>query len=188
MPGTAQPTPVKSWRVVAQRPPVSMKPYTTGLVFGKTDFRGLLKAAYARLTIIDSADPSKVYYFYVGSRENQNVLPWGKGEVIEPGYFFLQLPPGKYAVTAVAIPVGSTIAEESLALDMPVSLDRAYYLGTLRIDGIKERAKFGGVPLVRPGFEFTLAVDDEFEAARKGFEQLSPRHDLSVSKNLFKTK
>ncbi len=159
-----------------------------GLVFGKTDFCGLLKVAYARLTIVDQADPSRVYYFYVGSKSNQNLLPWGKGEVMEPGYFFLQLPPGKYAVTAIAIPVGSTIAEEPLALEMPVSVERTYYLGTLKIDGIKERAKFGGVPLVRPGFEYTMAVEDEFEAATRDFASLLPRHDMPVVKKLFQVK
>lgn len=154
-------------------------------MFGKTDFRGLLKAAYARLTIVDRTDPSRVYFFYVGSKNNQNILPWGKGEVIEPGYFFLNLPPGKYTITAIAIPVGSTIAEESLALGLEVSADKTFYLGTLTVDGIKERAKFGGVPLVRPGFEYALAVDDEFEAACRDFEQALPRHDTPVAKRIF---
>ena len=182
--GSAHTTVVRS----ARRPQGAGKPLALGVVFGKTDFSGLLKTAYARLTILDKADPSRIYYFYVGSKNNQNILPWGKGEVIEPGYFSFQLPPGKYAVTAIAIPVGSTIAEEPLALEMQVSADKTYYLGTLKIDGVRERAKFGGVPLVRPGFEYTLAVNDEFEAAVADFERVLPRHDRPVEKNIFLVK
>jgi hypothetical protein len=80
------------------------------------------------------------------------------------------------------------VAEEAVALDMEVSMDKVFYLGTLELDGIKERAKFGGVPLVKPGFEYTLIVNDDFEAAWKDFEHLLPRHDVPLAKKLFVVK
>ena len=116
------------------------------------------------------------------------MVPWADGKVIEPGYFYLELPVGAYEITAIAIPVGSTIAEESVALDFEIAPDRVNYLGTLDVNGTKERAKFGGVPVVKPGFEYELALGDDFEAAKKDFEALLPAHKVSVEKGLLQVK
>jgi hypothetical protein len=138
-----------------------------GRVFGKTEFTGLLKTAYVRLTIIDKSVPEHYIYFYVGSKKNLNILPWGSGAVIEPGYFVLNLKPGAYRIIQLAIPVGTTLAEEDIALDFEVQAGRVFYVGTLSVEGTRERVKFGGVPVLKPGFKYNLAVKDEFRTARQ---------------------
>ena len=166
---------------------VSAKPRVRpGLVFGKTDFKGILKASFVRLTLVRKDDPEKEYFFYVGAKGNQSVVPWGKGQLIEPGYFYLQLTSGDYEVTEISIPVGSALAEERVALDFTVAPNRISYLGTLDVTGTKERVHFGGVPIVKPGFEYELRINDEFEPARKELEARIPRHKSPVVKELFK--
>jgi hypothetical protein len=157
-----------------------------GLVFGKTDFQGILKASFVRLTIVRKDDPEREYYFYVGAKGNQSVVPWGQGRLIEPGYFYLQLTPGDYEVAEISIPVGSALAEEQVRLDFTVAPNRISYLGTLDVKGTKERVHFGGVPIVKPGFEYELRIDDEFEPAKKELETRIPRHKSPVVKDLFK--
>jgi hypothetical protein len=159
-----------------------------GLVFGKTVFTGLLKTAYVRLTIVSRDDPARKYFFIVGDKANQSVVPWAEGKVIEPGYFYWELPVGLYEITAIAIPVGSTVAEEPVALDFEIALDLVNYLGTLDVNGTRERAKFGGVPIVQPGFEYELAIGDDFEVAKKDFETFLPEHTASVAKGLLREK
>ncbi|MBF0618611.1 MAG: hypothetical protein HQL19_00405 [Candidatus Omnitrophica bacterium] len=157
----------------------------TGTIFGKTDFKGLLKAAYVRLTIVDRKDPAKQYYFFVGSHANLSVVPWGEGRVIEPGYFGLSLPVGEYKVTTIAIPVGSTKAEETLELDFKVAANVATYVGTLDMDGTKEKVKFGGVPLIRPGFEYVLNILDEWTAAQSTWPSFRTTESPGLQKGLF---
>ncbi|MBF0122153.1 MAG: hypothetical protein HQL21_01940 [Candidatus Omnitrophica bacterium] len=159
-----------------------------GIGFGKTVFAGLLKTAYVRLTVISRNDPAKKYFFIIGDKANQSVVPWAEGRVIEPGYFYWELPVGSYEITAIAIPVGSTIAEESVALDFEMAFDRVNYLGTLDVNGTKERVKFGGLPVVQPGFEYELALHDDFEIAKKDFESLLPSHPALVVKGLLEVK
>jgi hypothetical protein len=167
--------------------PVSAKARVRyGLVFGKTDFKGILKASFVRLTLVKKDDPGKEYFFYVGARGNQSVVPWGKGRSIEPGYFYLQLTPGDYEVTEISIPVGSALAGERVSLSFPVTANKISYLGTLDVTGTKERVHFGGVPIVRPGFEYDLRINDEFEPAKKELETRIPRHRSPVVKELFK--
>jgi hypothetical protein len=166
---------------------VSTKPRIRyGLVFGKTDFKGILKASFVRLTLVRKDDPEKEYFFYVGARGNQSVVPWGQGRLIEPGYFYLQLTPGDYEVTEISIPVGSALAEERVSLGFSVTANKINYLGTLDVTGTKERVHFGGVPIVKPGFEYDLRINDEFEPAKKELETRIPRHKSPVVKELFK--
>ena len=179
--------------VIAQAPMVKRGPAhvarrSIGLVFGKTIFAGLLKTSYVRLTIVLRDHPAQKYFFIIGDKANQSVVPWAEGKVIEPGYFYWELPPGAYEITAIAIPVGSTIAEEPVALDFEIARDRVNYLGTLDVNGTKERAKFGGVPVVQPGFEYELALGDDFEVAKKDFEMFLPAHTVSVAKGLLRVK
>ena len=160
------------------------KSVPSGVVFGKTNFRGLLKTAYVRLTIVADAEPERKLFFYIGSKENQSVLLWDAGKLLEPGYFYFELPQGKYKVTSLAIPVASTLAEEDVSLAFEVAVDHVFYLGTLDVDGTKERVKFGGVPVVKPGFEYGLSVHDDFENAKKDFEGMLPQHKAEIKRNL----
>lgn len=163
----------------------AVKKPQVGLIAGKTDFRGLLKAPYVRFSIVRRDDPSKRFFFYIGNKGNQSVVPWGEDTVVEPGYFTLQMEPGPYKITRIAIPVGSTVAEEDLELDFEVIAGKTYYVGTLDIEGTKEKVKFGGVPLIRPGFSYRLAVKDEMdEAVMEMRERLSPDMAL-MEKRLF---
>jgi hypothetical protein len=164
---------------------VPPKKLQEGFIIGKTDFKGLLKTAYVRLLIVSRDDPASRYYFYVGSKGNQSVVPWGEGKVIDPGYFMLQLPPGPYKMTSIAIPVGSTIAEEGMELDFDVVAGKAFYVGTLDVDGTKEKIKFGGVPLVRPGFVYKLSVVDDFAEAVVGARTLLPDAKMPLVRNIF---
>ncbi len=168
-------------------PPADQKEadIVSGIIFGKTEFKGLLKTSYVRLLIVNREDPAKQYVFAVGDRISSGLLPWVQdSKVIEPGHFVLELPPGNYKMTQVAIPAGSTLAEEGMELDFSVQTKGAVYLGTLMIDGTKEKVKFGGIPLIRPGFEYVLEVRDEFDEAVKFIGQFIPE-DYFIKKDLF---
>jgi hypothetical protein len=89
-------------------------------------------------------------------------------------------------VTEIAIPVGSALAEERVLLSFTVVANKISYLGTLDVTGTKERVRFGGVPIMKPGFEYDLRIDDEFEPAKKELEMRLPRHRSPVVKELFK--
>ncbi|MBF0569377.1 MAG: hypothetical protein HQL18_01190 [Candidatus Omnitrophica bacterium] len=158
-----------------------------GFVFGKTDFKGLLKAPYVKLTIVRKDDPKSELFFYVGSKANQSVTPWHEGKTIEPGYFYLQLAPGDYEITSIAIPVGSTEAEETVALDFRVTQDKLHYLGTLDVAGTKEKVKLGGVPVMKPGFEYELLIRDEFAEATAQLPPETSARGLRLEKMLFQT-
>lgn len=155
-------------------------------VFGKTDFSGLLKTPYVRLLVVRRDDPSKQFFFIFGSKANQDVLPWKEGQLIEPGYFYLHLAPGPYRITEIAIPVASTMAEETVSLDFDVRPGVISYVGTLDVNGTKERVKFGGVPLVKPGFEYTLLVRDEFDEALEVLKERYADVRSAFKKELFK--
>lgn len=157
-----------------------------GFIAGKTDFRGLLKAPYVRFLIVNRDDPSKKIFFYIGSKGNQSVVPWGEETVVAPGYFILRLPPGAYKVTHIAIPVGSTIAEEGFGLNFDVVAGKAIYVGTLDVDGTQEKIKFGGVPLVRPGFAYRLEIRDEMVEAEGVLRTMLPPETAMVEKRLFR--
>ncbi len=184
-PEVQRPKPPQAGEVAVISKPLPLKKAKFGFIIGKTDFQGLLKAAYVRLSIIKRDEPAQQYYFYVGSKSNQSVVPWGEGKVIEPGYFVLELPPGLYKVTSIAIPVGSTIAEEGMELDFDVIAGKAVYVGSLNVEGTKERIKFGGVPLIRPGFDYKLSVTDDFAEAGVEAHRLLPDARIPLVKNMF---
>ncbi|NTV29182.1 MAG: hypothetical protein HGA80_03770 [Candidatus Omnitrophica bacterium] len=169
----------------SDKPVVAKKPQF-GLIAGKTDFQGLLKAPYVRFEIVRQDDPADKFFFYIGSKGNQSVVPWGEEKVVEPGYFTLQLAPGVYKILHIAIPVGSTIAEESLELDFEVAAGKVCYVGTLDVEGTKEKVKFGGVPLLRPGFDYRLAVRDEMGEAVTALQNMLPPDMPAVERRLFK--
>jgi len=54
-------------------------------------------------------------------------------------------------------------------------LPKSYvYLGTLQANGTKEKIKLGGVPVIKPGFEYTAEVIDEKEEGIAFFKQRFP--------------
>lgn len=164
----------------------ALKKPLAGVLAGKTDFRGLLRAPYVRLLIVSRTDPDWQIDFYVGSKDNLGRLPWEKGRMIEPGYFTLTLPPGSYKITQIAIPVGTTIASEDMELDFEIAAGKVSYAGTLDVEGTREKVKFGGVPFIRPGFAYTLEIKDEFEEAREPIAALLENKKMPIEKDLFK--
>lgn len=162
--------------------PVSMP----GVVFGKTDFSGLLKTAYVQLAIVSLEDSQRQYVFSVGNRADAALFPWSREtRVIEPGYFVLELPPGPYKMTQLAIPAGTSLAREDMELDFVVTPGRVNYLGTLKVVGKKGRIRFGGIPLIRPGFDYELSVIDELSLATREASGLLPK-GVPVDKGLFR--
>ena len=139
----------------------------TGRVFAKTVFEGVVKTSYVQLTIVDQADPEKVYQLIIGDKARQKNFPW-KIQTVSPGYFFIDLPGGAYRISSIAIPVGTTMAVEPMDIVFEVRVNQTVYLGTLLINGEKERIKLGGVPIIKPGFEYTVQVlDQRAEAAQE---------------------
>ena len=168
-----------------------------GSVFAKTEFTGVLKAPYVKLTIrliekvrddegselaaiteedklSSDKDKEKVlqedetFAIYIGDKQGKK-YPW-RDRSVEAGYFLIDLEPGIYRIERIAIPVGSTLAEEKISLVFEVVAEKVNYLGTLRVVGTKERIKLGGVPVLRPGFEYTADVINEFDEAKMNFE------------------
>lgn len=146
-----------------------------GTVFAKTVFEGVVKTSYVQLTIVDFTDPNKVFQLIIGDKARQKNLPWNI-QTVKPGYFFITLPVGHYRINSITIPVGTTLATEPMDVSFDVELDKTIYLGTLKVIGEKERIKLGGVPIIKPGFEYTLQILDERTEAQKEFSRRFPEH------------
>jgi hypothetical protein len=122
-----------------------------GVIFAKTDFQGLLETRYVQFLFEDRDVKS-----------------------VKPGYFFVELPAGRYKIVSVSIPVGSTTATEKMDVTLDVLPDAACYVGTLKMIGTKEKIKLGGVPVIKPGFEYTVEVVDEREEGAAAFKKNYP--------------
>jgi len=140
-------------------------PTPTGTIFAKTVFEGVVKTSYVQLAIVDTHDPAKVYDLYIGDQARQKSFPWNM-QTVSPGYFFVELPPGTYRFQSITIPVGTTLATEPMDVVFEVFADKIVYLGTLRVMGIDEKIRIGGVPIIKPGFEYALQVLDERDEAK----------------------
>lgn len=145
-----------------------------GVVFGKTDFQGVLKTSYVRLFLEDQLNELHKFQLHIGDKASQDSFPWNV-KVVEPGYFFIELPVGKYKISSVSIPVGSTLATEDCDAHFEVIPNEVVYLGTLRMNGIKEKIKLGGVPVIKPGFEYTTEVIDEHQDGILNFKKNYPK-------------
>lgn len=156
---------------------------TSGLSFGKTDFQGVLKTSYVRLSIIDRSDAKKVYHLYIGDKPSHKTFLW-QGKTVEPGYFFIDLPQGEYKINAIAIPVGSAMAVEAADMDFSVELDSITYLGTLSVTGTKEKVRLGGVPVIKPGFEYTVQILDERDEAVEELLTRLPHNERKINFSL----
>jgi hypothetical protein len=154
-----------------------------GAVFAKTVFDGVVKTSYVQLGIIDLADPEKEYQLYIGDKARQKNFPW-RIQTVSPGYFFIELPEGVYRFSSISIPVGSTLAVESLDIRFEVAKEKIYYLGTLFVNGEKERVKVGGVPILKPGFVYSLKVVDDLKEAQAELEKRFPQEKREFSRHL----
>lgn len=156
-----------------------------GIIFAKTQFEGVVKKSYIRLTIVDQQDNSKVYHLYIGDKSRQLDFPW-ESETIQPGYFYIPLPAGSYAIASLSIPVGSSLATELMDIAFEVEPDKTVYLGTLQVFGTKEKIKLGGIPIIKPGFEYTVNILDEHQEALQEFKQRFPENSPGLDIRLMK--
>lgn len=148
-------------------------PVAEGIIFGKADFRGLLKVQYVKLNIVEEDLPQKQYELLFGERDQNNEPVWS-ARILEPHYFFLDLPVGKYRIIAISIPVGTTLATEPTDIAFTVEPQSVIYLGTLRVTGTDQKIRFGGVPLLRPGFDYKVEILNEIEEAITVFRMKYP--------------
>jgi len=151
-----------------------------GVIFAKTDFQGLLNTRYVKFLFEDLDDPEHKFQLHIGENSEQQAFPWNVKSV-KPGYFFVELPVGRYKIASVTIPVGSTTATEKMDVTLEVLPDAVYYVGTLKMVGTKEKFKLGGVPVIKPGFEYTVEVLDEREEGSAAFSKNYPDFPHGVS-------
>jgi len=151
-----------------------------GVIFAKTDFQGLLETRYVQFLFEDRDDPAHKFQLHIGENSEQQTFPWDVKSV-KPGYFFVELPAGRYKIVSVSIPVGSTTATEKMDVTLDVLPDAACYVGTLKMIGTKEKIKLGGVPVIKPGFEYTVEVVDEREEGAAAFKKNYPDFPHGVS-------
>ena len=156
-----------------------------GIIFAKTDFQGVLKKNYVKFLFQDQEDLSNKFQLLIGDKTPENVFPWDI-KTVEPGYFFVELPVGDYKITTISIPVGSTIATENIDILVKVKERVITYTGTLKIVGIKDKIKLGGVPVIQPGFEYVSEIIDQREEALKIFNQRYPKFSGEIAIDLMK--
>ncbi|MCK5213935.1 MAG: hypothetical protein KAR05_01095 [Candidatus Omnitrophica bacterium] len=141
----------------------------TGYVFGKTKFEGVVKTSYVQLSINELAASDKTYKLIIGDKARQQSFPW-ETQTVKPGYFFIELPPGEYRISSITIPVGTSTATEPMDVVFKVQQDKYTYLGTMDVIGTREKIKLGGVPVIQPGFEYSLDRLDERNEALQEFK------------------
>lgn len=156
-----------------------------GVIFGKVDFRGLLKVDYVKLNIIDERDPQKHYELVFSGGDQYSPSGWD-ARPVDPHYFFLELPAGRYRISTISIPVGTAVAAEQANISFEVEKGTVIYLGTLRVTGTNQKIRFGGVPLLRPGFEYRVEIADERETAIAKFKNRYPGVNRNVQVKLMK--
>ena len=152
-----------------------------GVVFAKTDFQGLLETRYVKFLFEDLENPAYKFQLHIGENSDQQTFPWDV-KTVKPGYFFVELPVGRYKISTVSIPVGSTMATEKMDVTLEVVPNTACYVGTLKMVGTKEKIKLGGLPVIKPGFEYTIEVLDERAEGIEAFRRNHPNflHDISI--------
>ncbi len=161
------------------------EPLTEGIVFGKTDFQGVLQTSYVVLAVNDLKNEEKNYQIIIGEKGNPSLFS-SKMPIVQPGYFFIQLPAGKYQFPSISIPVGTTMAMEAMDVRFEVKSGKVIYLGTLKVVGTKERIKLGGVPVFQPGFEYAAQVLDETREAERIFQKRYPNIRMDIDVELMK--
>ena len=139
----------------------------TGVLLAKTDFQGLLQTSYVNLMFENLENPAHRFQLHIGEK-TEGTFPW-EVKIVQPGYFFVELPAGKYKISSLSIPVGNSVAEEMSDIRVEILPNTTTYVGTLRAVGTKEKIKFGGVPVIKPGFEYSVDIIDEREEASATF-------------------
>lgn len=156
-----------------------------GIVFAKTNFQGVLQATYVRLRIEGDGKYTHSFYLDIEGKPEENSL-FGSGKMVKPGYFFIELPAGSYRISSIAIPVGSTLAEEDISISFEVLPNEVVYAGTLQALGTSERVKLGGVPLIKPGFDYKVAVMDERAEGIYAFHKRYPNIPVEIETRLMR--
>lgn len=156
-----------------------------GVIIGKTDFSGVLKTSYVKLSFEGLGGNTHKFILHIDGEETEKPFPW-PAKTVKPGYFFIELPVGEYKVASVSIPVGTTMAVEETDVRFKVTPNTISYLGTLSVIGTKEKIKLGGVPLIKPGFDYTIAVHDETEEAVRVYNQRYPNFPAEIFVDLMK--
>lgn len=150
-----------------------------GVIFAKTDFQGVLEKTYVKLLFEDAVNADNKFHLYIGDKEGPQPFMWDVNPV-KPGYFFIELPAGIYRISSISIPVGSTQATERMDITVQVLPEKVTYIGTLQMVGIKEKIRLGGVPVIRPGFEYAADILNEKEEALQTFQQRYPRYSQQI--------
>lgn len=153
-----------------------------GVIFAKSDFQGILKAPYVKLLFEHQNDTDDKFQLNIGEKVEGDA-----SRSVEYGYFFIELPAGPYKISSISIPVGSTLATEDMDLHFTVQPDTFTYLGTLKVTGTKEKIKLGGVPVIRPGFEYIVDIINEKDEAVKTFHERYPQVTQEAVVDLLKT-
>ena len=151
-----------------------------GVIFGKTEFEGVLKTDYVRLVFKNKDDGSQVFQLYIADKSMNPDFPSWLSNSVEPGYFFIQLPAGRYEISMISIPVGSTLASEATEIQFEVMAGRIVYVGTLKLIGTKEKIKLGGFPVIQPGFDYETRILDEQAEGLKVFQERYPHVSQEV--------
>jgi hypothetical protein len=172
-------------------PPKSLsetqKPKTVskGIVFFKTRFEGILDSSYVKLKILDRINPKDMFELYLSDAREGRFLPW-EMKITKNGYSYLRLPVGKYRIATVSVPVGTTQATEVIDINFDVLPNEVLYLGTLILNGTKEKIRLGGVPIIKPGFEYTVEVLNESEEAENEFRRSFPNNKKEIQNKVMK--
>lgn len=143
-----------------------------GIILGKTQFEGVLQKEYVKL-ILEDEETKQSFEMHIGSQAGS----------FPHGYFFVELPVGHYTISAISIPVATTTqATEKLNISFNVLSQKITYVGTLKIVGTKETIKLGGLPVIKPGFEYIVEILNEFQDARELFKSKfgSAQDDIEV--------
>ncbi len=156
-----------------------------GVVFAKTDFQGVLQATYVRLRIEGEGKHTRSFYLDIEGKLEENPS-FGSGKMVKPGYFFIELPAGSYRISSIAIPVGSTLAEEDINISFEVLPNAVAYMGTLQVVGTSERVKLGGVPVIKPGFDYETEVLDERGEGVYAFHKRYPGIPVEIETRLMR--
>lgn len=154
----------------------------SGVVFAKTDFSGLLNNRFVKLLFIGHK-PENKFQIYVGEPEDKTQMPQS-AKSVTAGYFFIELPEDEYTISSVSIPVGSTLAQEPMNVKFKVEADMISYIGTLKVVGTKEKIRLGGVPVIKPGFEYTVEIVDEWQEALETFKERYPNIPQEIKLHL----
>lgn len=154
-----------------------------GMVFAKTEFTGVVQTSFIELSFVDENDRRRTYKLVIGDKTKNRPFPW-KVQSVQPGYFFVELPAGKYRIDGISIPVGTSRADEPMDISFQVGEGKINYLGTLKVGGTKQTIKMGGVPLIKPGFEYFAQVVDERQEAVREFHRRFPQVTKPLEFNL----